>query len=625
MKKKLTLIFLIAWLTLSAQTQIVGYQYSFNNGQNPVYVAVTPTADFHLQTDIDVSNLNNNVNIFNIRFKDDNGQWSGISSHLFIRQPETAQNRQIVAYEYFFNNDSDNRQYVNVSPIADFNFIADIDVSNLSNNVNIFNIRFKDDNGQWSGITSHLFIKPPEETLNANQIDAYEYWFDDDRSNLRSITVNPAQADLYIADLDMNHIWRGTHTIHTRYRDTYGQYSGITTDTITKLSHPLALFSPSATQICQGESVQFTDNGSIDYDTVQWDFGDGNTSSILNETHVYNTPGNFTATLTVTDTLINVSNSMSVNISVDAAPDNTVSSSHTFPACYGETVTLTANATGMNYLWSNGATTQSIDVTDAGTYSVSITDSNGCSSTSDDIVVSFTAQIDNTVSSSHNFPACYGETVTLTANATGMNYLWSNGATTQSIDVTDAGTYSVSITDSNGCSVTSDDVTVSYYPEIDTTVTVNNNPVELIAQQSNASYQWLDCDNNFAPITGETNQNFIPAASGNYAVEITMNGCTATSDCVNVTLTALENNELYKSLDLFPNPADDFLQIDTDIQVIEIEISNLQGSIIGLQKLSGKQKEVNISRLQAGVYLITIRLLSGEFTGQSVRYKLIKK
>ena len=64
-------------------------------------------------------------------------------------------------------------------------------------------------------------------------------------------------------------------------------------------------------------------------------------------------------------------------------------------------------------------------------------------------------------------------------------------------------------------------------------ISVVQNPFTIVAMESGATYQWLDCNNGNAVISGETNQTYIPASSGNYAVVVSKNGCTDTSICVN--------------------------------------------------------------------------------------------
>ncbi|MCA0153812.1 hypothetical protein, partial [Winogradskyella vincentii] len=141
------------WILLSllftihntAQNAIVGYEYAFNNGEGLQYVSVTPTTSLNLVTNIDVSNLTNDVNVIHMRFLDDNGKWSSIISKIFVKPPSSFDSAStIVGYEYAFN-DGENLQYIPITPTASFNLLTDIDVSSLVNDINILHIRFKDD------------------------------------------------------------------------------------------------------------------------------------------------------------------------------------------------------------------------------------------------------------------------------------------------------------------------------------------------------------------------------------------------------------------------------------------------------------------------------------------------
>lgn len=85
--------------------------------------------------------------------------------------------------------------------------------------------------------------------------------------------------------------------------------------------------------------------------------------------------------------------------------------------------------------------------------------------------------------------------------------------------------------------------------------TVTQTGALLEADQTGATYQWLDCDNNYAIINGETNQSYTPAVTGNYAVEVNLNGCIDTSTCYLVDYTGIEElingeKELIKVVDL---------------------------------------------------------------------------
>jgi hypothetical protein len=125
------------------------------------------------------------------------------------------------------------------------------------------------------------------------------------------------------------------------------------------------------------------------------------------------------------------------------SPVATITADGPFIVCgNGDALTLTANP-GFNYSWSNDATTQSIQVSQAGNYSVTIDDGQGCSA----VTSVFVAQAPDetpTVSVDGETTFCEGSTVQLTSSPA-SSYLWSNGATEQSIAVNSGGTYTVTI------------------------------------------------------------------------------------------------------------------------------------------------------------------------------------
>src|ERR1035437_8207576 len=132
-----------------------------------------------------------------------------------------------------------------------------------------------------------------------------------------------------------------------------------------------------------------------------------------------------------------------------ATPTITAGGPTTF--CAGGSVTLTSSA-GITYLWSNGATTANINITTAGSYSVRVTNANGCQSApSAATVVTVNAlPATPTITAGGPITFCVGGNVTLTSSA-GTSYLWSNGATTPSINITTSGIYTVQVTNASGC------------------------------------------------------------------------------------------------------------------------------------------------------------------------------
>lgn len=126
------------------------------------------------------------------------------------------------------------------------------------------------------------------------------------------------------------------------------------------------------------------------------------------------------------------------------SPEATVSVEGELLICEGDSVLITANEPGLNYLWSTGDTTQSIWAVSAGGYSVEVSSGEGCSSNSP--VVEIVANPDQTpeITATGDLQFCRGGEVILNAS-TANSYLWSNGDITPSILVEESGTYTVTI------------------------------------------------------------------------------------------------------------------------------------------------------------------------------------
>ncbi len=119
--------------------------------------------------------------------------------------------------------------------------------------------------------------------------------------------------------------------------------------------------------------------------------------------------------------------------------------------CPGETTTLDAGIGYTDYLWSNGARSQRITVGDqqAGTYWVTVTDTNGCVNTSPPQEIKANTTPQPVITGPTKF--CAGTTIQLSASPGFARYQWSSGETTQTITVTQPGTFTVTVFDSIGC------------------------------------------------------------------------------------------------------------------------------------------------------------------------------
>lgn len=214
--------------------------------------------------------------------------------------------------------------------------------------------------------------------------------------------------------------------------------------------------------------------------------------------------------------------------SLPATPTITPEGATTF--CQGSSVTLFSPASA-SYLWSTGASTQSIIAATSGNYTVQVTNVNGCTSASSAPVVVTVNSLPATpvITYSGSTSICQGSSITLTAPV-GYYYSWSTGATTQSIPVNFSGSFTVQVTDGNNCTSAASSpvvVTVNPLPSTPTisaggsTTFCEGGSVNLSAPAGYLSYNWSG---------GQSTQDISVTSSGNFSVQVTdNNNCTSNS------------------------------------------------------------------------------------------------
>ena len=275
---------------------------------------------------------------------------------------------------------------------------------------------------------------------------------------------------------------------------------------------------------------------------------------------------------------------------------------------------MTSSAATGN-VWSTGATTQSITVSASGAYSVSVDNGSCSSATSAPTTVTVNAlPATPTISASGATTFCQGGSVTLTSSSATGN-TWSNGATTQSITVSEAGSYSVSV-NVGGCdSLSSAETTVSVNATPDAGITQSGGIIT-VAQQG-ATYQWFTCAN--VEIDNEVGQTFIPTAVGDYYVVVSNGDCTVTSACISVT-TLSTRDFGYNQFTIYPNPVNDVLNIEYTAVLKQVEVFNVVGQKVISTNANGTSVQIDMSHLPAGTFFV--KATSGN---ASKVYKVIKR
>ncbi len=180
---------------------------------------------------------------------------------------------------------------------------------------------------------------------------------------------------------------------------------------------------------------------------------------------------------------------------------------------------------------------------------------------------------------------------------------------------TASGTYTQNRTNAAGCdsSITLN-LTINALPN----AAISENAGTLTAAQAGAAYQWLDCDNANTPIAGAIAQSFTPTASGNYAVSISLNGCTAVSNCINFVFIGIEREgEANDAFRLYPNPTTSgqiFLQDLTQGRAgaLHVELYDALGRNLWTKELSSSDNLHSIALPSVGgAYILRLRSASG--------------
>ncbi len=271
-------------------------------------------------------------------------------------------------------------------------------------------------------------------------------------------------------------------------------------------------------------------------------------------------------------------------------------------------ISVSGGTGAYTYLWSNGATTQDISGLEAGTYSVTVTDANGCTDTLSGIEIDEPTELVVTVLLITDASCAGSQTGAIDIGVTGgtasYTYLWSNGATTQDLSSIGAGNYSVTVTDGNGCEEVLSGIMVDDPSSLEVVATLvtdtscfdgNNGAIDITVTGGTPSYTYLWSN-------GATTQDVSGLEAGTYSVTVTdANGCTDT-------LSGIEIDEPSGLIAILDNP-DNVSCFDGSDGSIEISVSGGTGAYTYLWSNGATTQDV--SGLEAGTYSVTVTDANG--------------
>ena len=325
--------------------------------------------------------------------------------------------------------------------------------------------------------------------------------------------------------------------------------------------------------------------------------------------------GNYT--LTVTDAN---GCTITATVSITQPPALTLALSKTDVSCFGQcdgSVTATAGggATPYTYAWSNGCITSACTGLCAGTYSITVTDFNGCTITG---TITVTEPPLLVVTMSTTSVTCNGlcngsVTATVAGGTTPYTYAWSNGCITSACTGLCAGTYSITVTDNNGCIATGT-ITVNQpaplLPNLSMTPALCNGICDGTVTSSATggtppyTYTWSN---------GCTTSTCSGLCAGTYTLTLQdFNGCTATG-----TITVTQPFVLSASIVAAPNP----LNCNGDCNgTAVVSVSGGSAPFTYLWSTGPTATTASITGLCSGSYSVTVTDANGCTASASVLF-----
>lgn len=393
-------------------------------------------------------------------------------------------------------------------------------------------------------------------------------------------------------------------------------------------------------------TYQFTDTSKVTAGYISrriWQFGDNTTDTLQNPVHIYGQSGTYIVKLLVEDN-VGQQDSTSAILTINSVPvvnlGPDIDTLH--PGGFVQLNAFYPAAVNYSFQWSTGDTTQSITVTQPGTYALKVTDRWCCTSAADTIIISAAIPAEN--------PADIGTTTTVNASdsltvTASFDHSFNNnniftiqllqGTSTggkkageQEGEVTNLATIAgtdpriavkVTIPDTIPCGQDYHVRIVSSSPA-DTTdwsakFAVVNTPVAAVQQRGDSlfaskalTYQWYY---NGAALTGATAAAIRAKVNGQYYVVVSNGGsCRSTSATVNMVITAVPDVNLGENIvRAFPNPTAGLVYIRFEkplLKPVNVIVHDARGNTLYRKQVKDQLTAIDLGTLPKGVYYLEL-------------------
>jgi PKD repeat protein len=422
------------------------------------------------------------------------------------------------------------------------------------------------------------------------------------RNDAVNITAYAGQPDMIFSFKNHNH---------------HGNYLWIDNINIsgTVNAPPVAAFT-TAGNVCMNNTMAFNDISSPSATSWSWTFPGGNpsSSSAQNPTVNFSTAGTYTVSLVSTNAFGNDSTSQVITV----LPSPTANAGVDTSFCSTTYVQLNASG-GVAYNWSPSTgmsnaliASPGIYMTASATFSVTVTDINGCSAIDSVHVTILPLPGFSVVANPTSM--CLGDTASLICNNPAWTYSWTpastlNIATGDSVIATPTSTttYSITAVDTNGC-VSNTTKAITVYPPLAPPVVLING-FTLTCSTFGFSYQWFLNGN---PIAGATSQTYVATQVGNYSViAYTYQGCDS-GESPAVFVDGIKEEE-GMSFTIAPNPNNGSFELffnTTTVSDFSVNIYSVDGKLVYIEQLSHfsgtYRKQIDLSGFGGGTYIIRL-------------------
>lgn len=385
------------------------------------------------------------------------------------------------------------------------------------------------------------------------------------------------------------------------------------------------------TSVCLGSNATFSVTA-LNAAGYQWQVDQGFGYSNVSNDALYS--GADTSTLIITNPSIAMSGyvyrvvaygscipvvvSSQVSLTVNSVSGTTSISNVTCNGGSNGSITLTPSGgtAPYTYNWGDGITTKDISELSVGVYTVTITDSKGCSGTVTAVVTQPSAMV---ISGTQNNAACNGEatgyaTVNVTGGAGGYTYSWNTTPvqTTETASRLTAGTYIVTVTDANGCFITKS-FTITEGESVNAptgaaTQSFNAGDTLSALTVSGTNIKWYASENDAANHDGDLPLNTPLVNNTIYYATQTIGVCESKTSLPvrawNPTL-GVSNSAGKIGIQIYPNAVKEMLHFSGNDKIIKVVIVSQDGKKVTEKNMNG-EKQLNVQSLVQGTYLINI-------------------